>query len=577
MKIRAKTILIVTITLIGLIAVLYVASDAFVLQGFEQVEEEEARQNVERMVSALLNDINTLDALTCEMASWDETAGLLESGALDNTWPKISDPTFERLGVNLIVILNGSGEVVAGRAYDQIGGAAMPVPADLLPHLAAEMPLVDTARHPAGVMGLLPLIDQPFLIASRPVIGRGGTGDPLGTIVMGRYLDEAEVTRIAMITSLPVTLHRYDDPLLPEDVTRAREALSASLPTFIERGTGDFVIGNVLTSIEPLNDDTLCGYAVIGDIYGNPAFMLRLAIPREIYAQGTLSTTYFVLSLIAVGLIFGLISLLLLDRTVLSRLSFLSTTVSGIGSSRNFSARVTVPGRDEITSLATDINGMLGALETAQRRLEGRLVESEERYRLFFNSGNDAVYVFSVDETGMPERFVEVNDEACRRLQCEREILESTHPAAIVGEGEETTVREVMHRLLAERHVLYETRHTATDGTEIPVEVNAHLVMHEGLPIVIAIARDVTERKQMDELKRQAFGQIQKNYEQFAILNDQIRNPLQVIVGLAGMEEGVIGEKITENAKIIDAIVDELDRGWIESEKVREFLKKYYG
>ncbi len=548
-----------------------------VLKGFEQVEEEEARQNVERMVSALLNDINTLDALTYETASWDETAGLLESRTLDDTWAKISDPTFERLGVNLILILNDSGEIVAGRAYDQTRGEAVPVPSDLLPHIAAKMPLVNTATHPAGTMGLLPLADQPFLIASRPVIDRHGTGDPIGTIIMGRYLDETEVTRIAMITSLPVTLYRYDDPRIPADVGRARDILSASLPTFIERGSGDSVIGNVLTSIEPLDDDTLCGYAVIGDIYGEPAFLLRLAIPREIYAQGTLSTTYFVLSLVAVGLIFGLISLLLLDRTVLSRLSFLSTTVSGIESSRNFSARVTVPGSDEITSLATDINGMLGALETAQRRLEGRLIESEERYRLFFNSGNDAVYVFSVDDTGMPERFVEVNDEACRRLKCERDLLESNPPSTIVGEGEEATVREVMRRLLAERHVLYETKHLATDGTEIPVEVNAHLVMHEGQPIVIAIARDVTERKQMDELKRRAFGQIQKNYEQFAILNDQIRNPLQVIVGLAGMEEGVIGEKITQNAKIIDAIVDELDRGWIESEKVREFLKKYYG
>ncbi len=577
MKIRAKTILIIAITLIGLIAVLYAASEAFVLEGFEAVEEEDGRQNVERMVSALLNDINTLDSLTNEMASWDETADLLEAHSLNDTWAKISDPTFERLGVNLILILDGSGKAVAAKAYDLVRGKAIPLPADLAPHLSSGGPLLNTTMHPSGTMGILALAEQPFLIASRPVSAHSPAGeDVIGTIVMGRYLDESEVTRISMITSLPVALYRYDATDLPPDVLDARTALSAGIPTFIERRGEDTVAGNVLTRINPLDTDTLCGYAVIGDIYGEPAFLMRLAIPRDIYAQGTISTAYFVISLLAVGFIFGVLTLLLLDRTVLSRLSFLSTTVGTIESDKDFSTRVALPGRDEISSLATDINRMLDALETAQKRLEGQLVESEERYRLFFNSGNDAVYVFSVDDTGRPERFVEVNDEACRKLGYDRSSLLCRSPETIVG-GDDAEIRGRMQELLTRRHVLYEATQQTRDGACMPVEINAHLVMHEGRPIVIAIARDISERKQMDELKRQAFEQIQRNYEQFAILNDQIRNPLQVIVGLAGMEEGIIGEKILKNAEVIDGIVDELDRGWIESEKVRDFLKKYYG
>ena len=47
------------------------------------------------------------------------------------------------------------------------------------------------------------------------------------------------------------------------------------------------------------------------------------------------------------------------------------------------------------------------------------------------------------------------------------------------------------------------------------------------------MARDITERKEIERLKRDAFRQIEKNMEQFAILNDHIRNPLQAIVGLS--------------------------------------------
>ncbi|MDD1679429.1 MAG: hypothetical protein LUO93_09655, partial [Methanomicrobiales archaeon] len=72
-----------------------------------------------------------------------------------------------------------------------------------------------------------------------------------------------------------------------------------------------------------------------------------------------------------------------------------------------------------------------------------------------------------------------------------------------------------------------------------------------------------------------AFIQIDKNIEQFAILGDHIRNPLTVIVGLADLYETKISRKIIEQAKIIDEIVNQLDMGWIESEKIKEFLRKY--
>jgi sensor domain CHASE-containing protein len=72
-----------------------------------------------------------------------------------------------------------------------------------------------------------------------------------------------------------------------------------------------------------------------------------------------------------------------------------------------------------------------------------------------------------------------------------------------------------------------------------------------------------------------AFTQIDRNIEQFAILGDHIRNPLTVIVGLADLHETEISSKIIEQAKIINEIVNKLDSGWIESEKIKEFLRKY--
>ena len=94
---------------------------------------------------------------------------------------------------------------------------------------------------------------------------------------------------------------------------------------------------------------------------------------------------------------------------------------------------------------------------------------------------------------------------------------------------------------------------------------------------VISVIRDITKQQELEEMKKESIFQIEKNMEQFAILNDHIRNPLQAIVGLADLDGGSNSEKIIENALQIDAIVKELDSGWIESDKIREMLLRHYG
>ena len=83
-------------------------------------------------------------------------------------------------------------------------------------------------------------------------------------------------------------------------------------------------------------------------------------------------------------------------------------------------------------------------------------------------------------------------------------------------------------------------------------------------------------KTQVELLKREAFQQIEHNMEQIAILNDQIRNPLQAIL----LDTTTIDEKpqalVSEQVQIIEKILDALDERYLESDKVRKFLRKYY-
>jgi nitrogen-specific signal transduction histidine kinase len=78
-------------------------------------------------------------------------------------------------------------------------------------------------------------------------------------------------------------------------------------------------------------------------------------------------------------------------------------------------------------------------------------------------------------------------------------------------------------------------------------------------------------------LKAEAFQQIESNMQQFALLNDHIRNPLQGIIGISDLMQNKYSEQIIKLARGINDIVHKLDQGYIESEKIYEFLRKYYG
>jgi PAS domain S-box-containing protein len=109
------------------------------------------------------------------------------------------------------------------------------------------------------------------------------------------------------------------------------------------------------------------------------------------------------------------------------------------------------------------------------------------------------------------------------------------------------------------------------DIIEQSISENGSIVGIEG------IIRDITQRKDSERDILNALARITKNLELMAILNDEIRNPLAIITAATDMQGGQYTETILRAVKDIDGIIDRLDRGWLESEKIRSYLKAHYG
>ncbi|MDI6867317.1 PAS domain S-box protein [Methanoculleus sp.] len=140
-----------------------------------------------------------------------------------------------------------------------------------------------------------------------------------------------------------------------------------------------------------------------------------------------------------------------------------------------------------------------------------------------------------------------------------------------------SVAEEIVRDLLQNRPVILEVEGLRRDESSFHIEVSGSAVQNEtGQPFcIMLIVMDITERIRLDNLKRESYAQLGKNIEQFAVIGDHIRNPLQVIVGCAEMIDDPLAEKILEQAGLIDRFIAELDRGWVESANVRNFLRKH--
>ena len=123
---------------------------------------------------------------------------------------------------------------------------------------------------------------------------------------------------------------------------------------------------------------------------------------------------------------------------------------------------------------------------------------AEEQYRVLFNNSNDGVLVFGLGDDGVPTNFIQVNDVACQRLGYTREELLERSMRDFLAPGT-LDFGSILQRLLAGEQWLFEMEALTRDGRRIPTEISARAFLLGGQWTVLAVARDITERKRMEK------------------------------------------------------------------------------
>ena len=213
-----------------------------------------------------------------------------------------------------------------------------------------------------------------------------------------------------------------------------------------------------------------------------------------------------------------------------------------------------------ITALYDDDGSLQGFTKITRDLTERREREQQlELFRTLLDQCNDSVLVIE-PHTG---RFLDANETACRRLGYDHdELVGLSVPDIERIFDDREDWRSHVETVKSEGTVTVEGEHRRKDGTTHPAEVNVTYVELDR-DYMIAVARDVTERKETERQLRERERALEQYREYTNDVLDAIDDVFYVID-----EDGTLRRW---NESAVD--VTGYDRGEIESMDVREFFE----
>jgi two-component system, NtrC family, sensor kinase len=346
----------VSVTLLGVMTTLvlltYVILNAIVSPAFDRLETNDATRNLIRAERAIRSEVNVLDAIVRDWASWDDSYAFARGENPGFSKSNLDILSLTKLNLNLLLIFDAEGREVWGQVL-QGGGTMSPAVLGVLkPAAPKDMPRIQHTKLDGFTRGLLRTNLGPMLFSSRPILTSQDGGPIAGTLIMGQFLDNNRMERLRERTEVEMSwqLVSHDQiNKLPIAV-----ALNAGTPASMQ---------HLATA------DSITSFGVLNDLYDQPLLMLEVNTPRNLSALGGQTVSAALLFFSLAGIVVAVVTWLLLRNTIVLPLEDLANHITRIRESGNLSHKMNSTRSGEIGALATAFDKMTTEVHDARRLL----------------------------------------------------------------------------------------------------------------------------------------------------------------------------------------------------------------
>lgn len=147
---------------------------------------------------------------------------------------------------------------------------------------------------------------------------------------------------------------------------------------------------------------------------------------------------------------------------------------------------------------------------TEEKKSEIELRVSEDKCRTIFDSAADIVFIASLENSDGLGKFLKVNKTFCRKLGYSKKNILQMTPWQIVTKSSMINARRDLEKLKKHGRATFERVMIAKDGRTLPVEMNVRMIKFAGQPLLMAIARDISDRKMSENALIEERNKLQK-------------------------------------------------------------------
>jgi signal transduction histidine kinase/CheY-like chemotaxis protein len=327
---------------------------SFVIESeYDLIERTHVREHRTRLEVAIVAAAERVRMANQDWSKWNETYEFMESRSEEYFASVVTYDYVKSLRVHHILFLDQSGKLVRGFSLSEETEEM----ADLTEEVRNAIEGNQSWAFPTNALprvGYLQIGEGLYAAASVTIQDSKISKDARGSLVFLERVDEGFVEALAKTTQLPVKLASPS-----HDLGRLRPARRA-LPNGAVPPT---------SVVEVYGADSIGGATTVFDGAGNPVFTLSMQQPRTLHRQGLDTRNSILLCLAVGGLLSALVTLYLIQTGVIRRLRRLSNELRATAATCDSSSRVATLGNDEVTTIATDVNAVLAALQASENNL----------------------------------------------------------------------------------------------------------------------------------------------------------------------------------------------------------------